>query len=146
MPSELNAAFLWAQIENKEEIQNRRREIWNYYYSCLKTFSNKQKISAPKNPDYTTNNGHMFYLICSSEKERTDLITFLKENNIYAVFHYLSLHKSPFFIKQYSGNKLEYSDFYSKRLLRLPLFFELQKAEIKYICDKIIEFYINYNE
>ena len=94
LPSEIISAFLWAQVENISQIQHRRLEIWNLYHDGLK---NNKRISLPKIPDYATNNAHMFFIVCENIKFRTALISKLKEENILAVFHYLSLHKSDFY-------------------------------------------------
>ena len=140
LPSEVTAAFLWAQLENLDSIQNKRKEIWNTYYKVLENLRNFG-VKLPELPDYGTHNAHMFYLICNSLEERSKLIAFLKASNIYAVFHYLSLHKSPFYTEKHEGSELEQSDFYTDRLLRLPFFYGLTLEEITTISDKIYEFY-----
>ena len=141
LPSELNAAFLWAQLENLEQIQNKRKEIWLTYYENLKELQS-DKIMLPKVDEFATNNAHMFYLICKSAKERVALISHLKENNINSVFHYLSLHKSAFFKKKHDDRKLLMSDLYTDQLIRLPLFYKLNSNEITNIIIKIKEFYV----
>ena len=141
LPSELNAAFLWAQLENLDSIQAKRKEIWNQYYNALKPFASKRKFSLPTLPKYATNNAHMFFFVCNSKTERTKLIAFLNKNNIGAVFHYLSLHKSSFYVSKYKGNILKNSDNYSDRLIRLPFYYELTTKEQKRILDKIYTFY-----
>ncbi|MGD9486542.1 MAG: dTDP-4-amino-4,6-dideoxygalactose transaminase [Calditrichaceae bacterium] len=142
LPSEIIAAYLWAQLENLEEIQSRRKKIWEKYYDDLKGWANKQEIGLPFIPEYATNNGHIFYLVCNSQKQREYIINYLRNNNIHAVFHYLSLHKSAFIKKLYSElQELYYSDLYSENLIRLPLFFELtseEQQQIIKILKKII--------
>ena len=96
LPSEIIAAFLWAQLENLDNIQNRRKEIWSYYYEGLKTWANAEGIKLPLIPDYASNNAHMFYLVCRNIEQRTSLIKNLKDRNILAVFHYLSLRPHGF--------------------------------------------------
>ena len=140
LPSEIIAAFLWAQLEKLIDIQNRRKSIWNTYYNELKSLSDKCYFKLPKIPDYATNNGHMFYLICKSIEERSSLISYLKEKKIMAVFHYLSLHSSNYYALKHDGRELLYSDMYSDCLLRLPLFYELTEKEIKDIITTIKEF------
>jgi dTDP-4-amino-4,6-dideoxygalactose transaminase len=126
LPSEITAAFLWAQLENIEKIQTRRLEIWNEYYTNLKEWAENNHVQLPNVPVYATNNAHMFYLICPNLKFRNNLIEKLKENNILAVFHYQSLHKSPYYLKNHDGRELVNSDYFTDTLVRLPLFFELE--------------------
>lgn len=145
LPSEVIAAFLMAQFETLEKIQNRRREIWSKYFEGLKKGEELGNYKLPKIPSFATNNAHMFYLLCQNLDERTKLITFLKENGIMAVFHYLSLHKSPFYENQHNGRPLPYSDKYSDCLLRLPLFYELTNNQVDYIIEKILDFFNNKN-
>lgn len=137
LPSEIIAAYLWAQLENLESIQARRIEIWGQYYEGLANLAEAKGISLPFIPEYATNNGHMFYLVCNSGLQRDKLINHLKQNKIYAVFHYLSLNTSDYYKEKYSGKELSNSNHYTDCLLRLPLFFELQPSDIKFICDNI---------
>ncbi|NLT49850.1 MAG: dTDP-4-amino-4,6-dideoxygalactose transaminase [Ignavibacteria bacterium] len=137
LPSEIIAAYLYAQIENLEMIQNKRKFLWECYYNELRDLSLKGKIKVPFVPDYATNNGHMFYVICSTLEQRNSIITRLKENSILAVFHYISLHSSEYYAKYYSGCQLKMSDYYTDCLLRLPMYYELDETDIKRIC-KII--------
>lgn len=135
LPSEINAAYLYAQIENIDDIQARRRNIFDTYYKGLETWSKQHDIQFPYIPDYATNNGHMFYMVCNSLQQRTSLIEHLKNNGIYAVFHYLSLHKSLYYKNFYSGHELINSDRYADCLVRLPLFYELKDEEINKIIN-----------
>jgi dTDP-4-amino-4,6-dideoxygalactose transaminase len=130
LPSEIIAAYLWAQLENIDQIQKKRIQIWNLYYNGLKEWAELNGILIPNIPEYATNNGHMFFLICKNISQRTQLINHLKNNNIYAVFHYLSLHKSEYYKNKYFGNELIFSDDYSNKLFRLPFFYELTEDEI----------------
>jgi dTDP-4-amino-4,6-dideoxygalactose transaminase len=141
LPSEISAAFLWAQIEKLEEIQKRRIEIWHQYFKGLQDWAINNHVNLPVIPDYATNNGHMFYMVCKSAEQRNLIINHLKENNIYAVFHYLSLHKSKFYKSQYTGNELIQADKYTDRLLRLPFFYELKDKEIEFIMNSIKGFH-----
>lgn len=138
LPSEMIAAYLWAQLEMLEQIQTKRLRIWDRYYSELKRILINSSIRLPYIPEYSTNNAHMFYLICSSLEQRNALIKGLKENNIHAVFHYLSLHKSQYYKKYYETiPALDVSDRYTDCLIRLPMFYELKDSEITIICDAI---------
>ena len=130
LPSEIIAAFLWAQLENLKKIQEKRIEIWNNYANKLKNFAEENEIQLPQIPVYATNNGHMFFMVCKNIEQRTAIINKLKENNILAVFHYLSLHKSPYYTAKHDGRNLPETDKFSDCLLRLPLFFELEYEEI----------------
>jgi dTDP-4-amino-4,6-dideoxygalactose transaminase len=141
LPSEIIAAFLWAQLENLDDIQNKRKHLWNLYYSGLKYLQEKGLIQLPTLPNYSTNNAHMFYFNCKNLEHRTNLLKHLKQKNILAVFHYISLHKSPFYAKNYDGKDLPNSDIYSDCLVRLPLFYELKEEEIEHIITSIHEFF-----
>lgn len=125
LPSEIIAAFLWAQLENLEKIQAKRKDIWNDYYSKLNDWTKENEIRLPELPTYATNNAHMFYLVCKNLEQRTQLIEKLKSNGIMAVFHYISLHKSPFYLDKHDGRILPETDNFTDTLVRLPLFFEL---------------------
>ncbi|MGY5678578.1 dTDP-4-amino-4,6-dideoxygalactose transaminase [Riemerella anatipestifer] len=136
LPSEIISAFLWAQLENLDDIQNKRKSIWKQYYEGLR---NQNKILLPKVPSYATNNAHMFYVICESMEHRTRLINVLKSNNVLAVFHYLSLHKSDFYRDKHDGRVLENSDYFENCLLRLPLYYELSNEEVNYVLNLMNE-------
>jgi dTDP-4-amino-4,6-dideoxygalactose transaminase len=141
LPSEITSAFLYAQLEKLDKIQGKRKKIWNIYDRGLKKLAKRGKIKRPVIPDYATNNAHMYYIICGNLDERSELITYLKANDIYTVFHYLSLHKSPFYLNKYEGKDLPNTDMYSDCLLRLPMYYELKLSEAKYVCEKINAFY-----
>lgn len=130
LPSEIIAAFLWAQLENLDEIQTRRKEIWNTYFNNLKEWASKNNIILPIIPKYATNNAHMFYLICGSIEQRSLLIEHLKKSNILAVFHYLSLHESSFYSSKHDGRVLPETNAFTEKLIRLPLFYELGVNEV----------------
>lgn len=138
LPSEITAAFLFAQLESLEDIQQKRSAIWNQYYKKLKPLENKKKIALPELPEYASNNGHIFYIVLPSFSKRRQLIKALKNKGIEACFHYLSLHKSPFYRDRDDGRKRPNCDRFSDCLLRLPLFYELEEAEIARICESII--------
>lgn len=139
LPSELTASFLFAQLENLEMIQNRRKKIWQYYYENLKPIEEKGLIKLPLIPSFATNNAHMFFIICKNGEIRNNLLSGLKQSGILAVFHYLSLHKSPYYIDKHNNRDLYFSDMYSVCLIRLPLFFDLKEEELNYIINKIKE-------
>ena len=130
LPSEIIAAFLWAQLENLEKIQTKRKEIWNNYNTNLANWALQNEIKLPQIPSYATNNGHMFFMVCKNLQQRTQIINKLKQNDILAVFHYLSLHKSPYYTSKHDGRVLSQTDIFSDCLIRLPLFFELNVDEV----------------
>lgn len=138
LPSEIIAAFLWAQLENLEDIQKTRKTHWEKYNSLLSEWANHNKISLPEIPNYATNNAHMYFLVCKNLEQRTSLIQHLKENNIMAVFHYISLHKSPFYKENHDDRMLPETDKFTDCLLRLPLFYELES-------DFVVSVLLNYN-
>ena len=141
LPSEVIAAFLMAQLESMERIQNRRKEIWNSYFTELKDLEYQGCVRLPAIPYYATNNAHMFYIVCRNLEDRTALIDHLKGNGILSVFHYLSLHKSPFYEGRHDGRELPVSDHYTNCLVRLPLYYELTNEQVGCIIQKIKEFY-----
>lgn len=142
LPSEVVAAFLWAQLENVDYIQRKRKELWGGYFEGLKEFAAKGFVRLPLIPDYATNNAHMFYLVCRNLEERTGLIKYLKEHNILAVFHYLSLHKSDYYTSHYEDNPdLPNCDVYADCLVRLPMFYDLTTKQVDEIVNLINAFY-----
>lgn len=141
LPSELTAAFLFAQLENIHEIQKKRISNWQLYYDGLLSLEQNGKLKLPVITENATNNGHMFYLICNSENERAQLIKFLKDKNIYSVFHYISLHNSSYYSRIHGTRELPQSDYYTNHLLRLPMYYELKHSSILKIVKTIKEFY-----
>lgn len=142
LPSEVIAAFLYAQLESMEAIQNRRKAIWTKYHDGLKDLADMGLFSIPEVPDYATNNAHMFYLVCRSIEERTALIKELKNHDILSVFHYLSLHKSDYYTQHYEEHpKLPMCDHYADCLVRLPMFYELSNEDVSTIIESIHDFY-----
>lgn len=142
LPSELNAAYLFAQLEEAEKINNTRIELWNIYYKGLKILAKKNLIDLPYIPDNCEHNAHMFFIKCRDIKIRTDLINYLKKNNIMAVFHYIPLHSSEAGLKysRFHGED-KFTTKESERLVRLPLYYGLEKEKVIYILNKIKEFY-----
>lgn len=141
LPSDIIAAFLYAQLENLDTIQNRRIEIWNRYNQNLEKLELAGNLKRPVVPEFASQNGHMFYIVCNSLDERTNLVAALKKEGIYAVFHYLSLHSAPYFKSNHDGRSLAESDRYTDCLLRLPLFYELELDQVDAICGVISNFY-----
>lgn len=142
LPSDMNAAYLWAQLEKADEIYQNRMNAWNLYYELLKNLEKEEKLSLPVVPEGCIHNAHMFYIKTKDLNERTELIHFLKGRNIHAVFHYIPLHSSP------AGKKLgifhgedRYTTKESERLLRLPLYYGIQSDEVKIVVDAIHDFY-----
>ena len=141
LPAEINAAFLWAQLENLDEIQAKRKQLWQTYYDHLKPLADKGLFQLPYLPNYASNNAHMFYLLLPSLEKRTDLIKYLKENGILAVFHYLSLHSSAYYTDKHDGRALPNCDRYADTLVRLPMYYDLSYEEVVAICDIIRKYY-----
>ena len=144
LPSEINSAFLWAQLESLDQIQNRRKEMWGAYYEGLKDLADKGFFSLPDIPEYATNNAHMFYLVCRSLDERTKLISYLKDKDVNAVFHYLSLHLSDYYKDHHEGiiPNLPKCDRFADCLVRLPMFYELKDEEVQIVVDAIKEYFL----
>ncbi len=142
LPSDMNAAYLYAQLELADEINDTRLARWNCYYEQLKPLEEKGEIELPVIPEGCIHNGHMFYIKAKGLEERTALIHFLKENGILAVFHYVPLHSAPAGIKfgRFHGED-KYTTKESDRILRLPMFYKLTEEEVLYISGKVKEFY-----
>ena len=142
LPSEVVSAFLWAQLESMQQIQDKRKLLWNQYFAGLQTLAASGKIRFPQIPGYATNNAHMFYLVCRNLEERTGLIKYLKEHNVLSVFHYLSLHKSEYYTSNYTEiPDLPYCDMYADCLVRMPMFYELTLEQVDYIVGLIKEYF-----
>lgn len=140
LPSEITAAFLYAQLEQLQSIQKKRKEIWNKYNNGLKTLK-KIWVGLPNVPKYATNNAHMFYLVCRTPKERTQLIEHLKQNKINAVFHYICLHDSPFYKNKHDGREMPNAKRYEECLVRLPLWVEMVDTQVEQVVNKVLDFY-----
>lgn len=142
LPSDMNAAYLWAQLEIADVINDTRLDRWNQYYEGLSDLASAGKIELPYIPDYATHNGHMFYIKCKDLEERTAFIDFMKANDILTVFHYIPLHTAPAGEKfgRFHGED-KYTTVESERLVRLPMFYSLTKEQTDYIIEKVHEFY-----
>ena len=141
LPAEINAAFLWAQLENLDEIQAKRKSLWETYYELLTPLADKHYFTLPDIPDYASNNAHMFYLILPNLEKRSALIQYLKNSGIMAVFHYLSLHSSQFYKDKHDGRTLPECDRYADALVRLPMYYDLEIEDVERICRLIQEMY-----
>lgn len=147
LPAEINAAFLWAQLENLDEIQSKRKQLWNRYYERLSLLGENLRKEAgiapfalPNIPDYATNNAHMFYLVFPSLERRTEFIKYMKEHGVLTPFHYLALHQSEFYHNKHDGRMLPECDRYADTLVRLPMFYDLDIEQAENICKLIQEY------
>lgn len=138
LPSEIVAAFLLAQLENLDNIQAKRKQLWQLYYSLLEPLATKLHFSLPHFPGYASNNAHMFYVIFDKPEYRDKVLSVLKEHKILAVFHYLSLHSSDYYQNKHDGRDLPNSDKFTNCLLRLPLFYELKESDINFITTNLV--------
>lgn len=142
LPSEVVSAFLWAQLEELDNIQSKRKALWREYYSQLEMLSKRGYFEIPQIPEYATNNGHLFYIICKNLEERTCLIEHLKQNGVLSVFHYLSLHQSDYYKSHYTDIPvLPNCERYADCLLRLPMYYELSFEQVHLITGLIKDFY-----
>lgn len=142
LPSDMNAAYLWAQLELAEEINEKRLSIWNRYWELLQPLKEQGYIELPTVPEGCVHNAHMFYIKAKDLEDRTRLIDFLKKNEIWSVFHYIPLHTAPAGMKfgEFHGED-KYTTKESERLCRLPLFYSLELDQVDYIASKVKEFY-----
>lgn len=142
LPNELTAAFLFAQLEEIQSIQEKRLQIWESYHRQLDLPELREHISRPVIPDYARHNGHLYYFTVQSADIRDELLAYLHSNGIQAVFHYLSLHNSPYYRERHGNRPLPNAERYSSTLLRLPFFFSLTEEEIQYIVSAIRDFFL----
>jgi dTDP-4-amino-4,6-dideoxygalactose transaminase len=141
LPSDILAAFLYAQLEQLEEIQSWRKTAWQHYWKALRPLSEADLFQCLPVEDYKQHNANLFCIVTKSETERNDLISWLSENDIASAFHYLSLHKSPFYAARHDGRALFNADKFSGRLLRLPFYSALKPDEIEQVSTQIKLFY-----
>lgn len=141
LPSEITAAFLWAQLQNIELIQLKRIKLWNLYHQNLKALYENGNIESPHIPTYASNNGHIYYILLHDSSIRERLIAFLKSAGIMSVFHYLPLHSSDYYANKHDGRDLPLAEKYSNCLLRLPMYFDLEEREVQMITDNIHKFF-----
>lgn len=140
LPAEINAAFLWAQLEQLDTIQQRRQAIWTRYFEEFQPLL-ELGINLPDIPFYTTQNGHLFYMVCRNLGERTALIAYLKSQGITAIFHYQPLHSSPYYATLHDGRELPWATHYANCLVRLPLYTELEVSQQQRIVQAVLSFY-----
>jgi dTDP-4-amino-4,6-dideoxygalactose transaminase len=139
--SELQAACLFAQLEEAIGIQKKRKQLWETYYQALLPLAEKKLCSLPVLPAYAIHNAHIFYLLCNSREQRNKLIQFLAEHSVMSVFHYLPLHSSPYYLKTHAEKKFPHAEHYSETLVRLPLFFDLTPEKALIISALITDFF-----
>ncbi len=144
LPSEVTAAFLYAQLESLERIHKRRIELWDRYNSLLKPMEESGLLGLPKVPTFSSNNAHIFYVLMPSLKERDRFLAYVRSKGVHAVFHYLCLHKSSFYLETHDYVTLENAENFEHRLVRLPLFYELTDSEQEYICEMTELFFSNF--
>lgn len=137
LPTDIVAAYLYAQLEALDSIQEKRIKLWNLYYECLEKLAGEYGIQLPHIPSFGTNNAHMFYMICVDFEQREKLINELKKSEILSTFHYQPLHKSMYFKDKYTGLDLPNAERYGNSLLRLPMYYELKEEDVIYICSNI---------
>ena len=142
LPSDMNAAYLYAQLEMADEINDHRLALWNQYYEELLPLKERGILELPTIPEGCVHNAHMFYIKAKDLEERTKLISYLKENGILAVFHYIPLHSSPAGRKfgRFHGED-RYTTKESERLLRLPMYYSLTEENVNDVVSVIEEFY-----
>lgn len=137
LPSEMTAAFLWAQLEQVATIQARRQQLWDLYYTLLQPLAAAGVAQLPLVPVGATNNAHIFYVVCRSLADRTRLLHHLRQTGILAVFHYQALHQSPFYQQQHGNRPLPHAERYSNCLVRLPLYVELTEDQVAHIAQQV---------
>lgn len=142
LPSDVLSALLTAQLERFDEIMEKRMHVWNSYHNAFEDLENKGLIRRPYIPDYSTHNAHMYYIITENEATRNDMLKFLKDNGIYAVFHYIPLHISPMGKKLgYREGDLPVTEDYASRLIRLPIYADMTEEEINTVIEKVNKYF-----
>ena len=142
LPSDMNAAYLWGQLEVADEINDNRLATWHTYYDAFKELGEKGLVKLPTIPEECVHNAHMFYLKCRSLEERTEFISFLKENDIVPTFHYIPLHSSPagMHFGRFDGED-EVTTSESEKLVRLPMYYNMKDSDISKVIAAVVEFY-----
>ncbi|MGZ3752869.1 MAG: dTDP-4-amino-4,6-dideoxygalactose transaminase [Mucilaginibacter sp.] len=141
LPSEILAAYLYAQLEEMDNIQAKRKAIWDAYYEGLAVLEQQNKVTLPKLPPYAVNNGHIFYLICKGLETRTGFISHMKANGVQTPFHYVALHDSPYYKDKHGDRELPMVGVYTDCLVRLPLFYDLTENDVRTIIDLTLQFF-----
>ena len=142
LPSDMNAAYLWAQLELADEITKARMDRWNQYDALLRDLADKGLIEQPFIPDYCTHNAHMYYIKVRDLEQRGDLINFMKSKDVLTVFHYVPLHSAPAGLKygRFHGED-NFTTRESDRLVRLPMYYALTEDDVNYICECVHEYF-----
>lgn len=141
LPSEITAAVLYAQLEKYDEIQVKRKQVWQQYYAKLRSLEEMNLFTLPHLPEWATVNGNMFFLTARDHTERDELLSFLKKEGIYAVFHYLPLHSSEYFQSMHDGRILHHTDHFAGCILRLPFYNEMTEVEINFVANTIKKYF-----
>ena len=146
LPSDLNAAYLWGQLQNADQIQEYRMDIWNRYYNSFAYLESSNTIQMPFIPQGCEHNAHMFYLKCKNLRMRSDFIEYMRSKDVLCVFHYIPLHSSPAGTRfgTFSGKDV-YTTSESERLVRLPLYYLLSEYDQMYVIEKTKEFFSKYD-
>ena len=142
-PSALSAAFLYSQLVDIDKVQQKRKLLWNLYVKLLKPSAANSFFQIPEETTYAIHNAHIFYIVCKNASDKNELITYLKSNQVNAVFHYQALHDSKYFQGQYNGVELVNAKVYENCLLRLPMFYSLSEEDVVQVCALIESFYKN---
>lgn len=142
LPSDMNAAYLWAQLEKADEINNDRLNTWHAYNNAFRPLADAGKVELPTIPAECKHNAHMYYLKCKDLEQRTQLIQYLKDRDIFAVFHYVPLHSAPAGLKfgRFDGEDV-YTTSESDRLVRLPMYYGLSKKDVEKVCNAVKSFF-----
>jgi dTDP-4-amino-4,6-dideoxygalactose transaminase len=141
LPSDLSAAFLFGQLDKLDDIQLKRRNIFDTYYELLKPLQNSGDLKLPVIPGFASHNGHLFYIVTNEAGQRNQLIKYLNKKGIQAVFHYLPLHTSQFYKDKYAGSPLPEAERYADCLLRLPFYYDLSEQEIETVTEAVYSFF-----
>ncbi len=141
LPSEITAAVLYSQLEEFDKIQSKRKQVWQTYYEYLRPLEKRDLFTLPRLPEWSTVNGNMFFLMVRDIDERNELLAFLKQEGIHAVFHYLPLHSSEYFRPRHDGRTLHHTDRFAGGIVRLPFYNEMTENEINYVVNAIHKFY-----
>jgi dTDP-4-amino-4,6-dideoxygalactose transaminase len=137
------AAYLFAQLEQKDQIQKKRKTAWDAYYEKLAPLEKRELIKLPHLPNYAINNAHIFYLVCKDLETRTAFISHMKANQVQTPFHYVALHNSPYYFNKHDGRTLPWVTVYQDHLVRLPLFAGIEMQEIERVCELTLGFFNN---
>jgi dTDP-4-amino-4,6-dideoxygalactose transaminase len=141
LPSDMLAAFLYAQLQKMETIQAKRKKIWETYYKNLVSLEQNDLIQLPKLPGYAFNNAHVFYMVFKHLETRTAYISYMKANHVQTPFHYMALHNSSFYLDKHDGRALPMVEIYQDCLVRLPLFYDLEMSEVENIIELTHKFF-----